>query len=475
MEESGAGGKRVLSVFTLVMINVAIICTLRGLPMLAKEGFSLVFYYAVAALFFLIPISLVSAELATGWPPRGPGGVYIWVKEAFGDRCGFLAVWLQWIQNVIWYPTVLSFIGATIAYIFDPSLATNRLYMICVILVAYWGGTYANFRGMKTTGTISTIGVIAGVFLPGIFIIALAAVWLMTGRSSQIVFSMRTLIPDLTDINKIVLLAGAFLIFSGIEVSAVHAEEVKDPKRDYPRATFISAAIAVTVLILGSLAIAVVVPQKSINLVGGLMEAFSLLLDTYKLKWLVPLVAVFITLGSLGELCSWIVGPSKGLLSTAKHGNIPPFLQRVNENGVPTRILIVQGGIVTVLAFVFLLMPTVSSSYWILSALCILLYLIMYLILFSAAIRLRYSRPEVPRAYRIPGGAAGMWIVAGTGILGALSALIISFFPPSQFKTGNIFFYEGFLITGIIVMCAAPLIISFFKNPAWKPELPEDR
>jgi len=470
-DKTAAPNRGVLGVFVLAMLNVAIICTLRGLPVMAKEGLALVFYYAAAAVFFLIPISLVTAELATGWPPKGPGGVYIWVNEAFGQRCGFLAIWLQWIQNVIWYPTALSFLAATAAYVYDPSLATNKIYMIVIILAAYWGGTLASFRGMKTSGIISTVGVIGGVFIPGLFIIALGIFWLVTGKPSEIVFSARGLIPDVTNIDNIVLFAGALLIFSGIEVSAVHAQEVRSPKEDYPRATFLAAAIAIIVLTLGSLAIAIVVPQREISLVAGLMEAFRHLLDKFGLKWLIPLIAILISMGSIGELCSWIIGPSKGLLSTAKHGNIPPFLHRVNRKNVPTNILVIQAVIVTVLAFIFLLMPTVSSSYWILSALCIILYLIMYIFLYAAAIRLRYSRPEVVRAYNIPGGIAGIWIVGGTGILGAVFTLIIGFFPPSQLKTGNVYFYEGFLITGTLVMCAVPLIISFLKKPSWKPEV----
>jgi len=162
------------------------------------------------------------------------------------------------------------------------------------------------------------------------------------------------------------------------------------------------------------------------------------------------------------------VGPSKGLYTTAKHGNLPPFLQHLNRNGVPTHIIYVQAVIVTLITFIFLLMPTVSSSYWILSVFCILLYLIMYLFVYSAAIRLRYTKPDVHRAYTIPGGFFGMWIVAGIGILGALFTIVIGFFPPSQLKTGNVLFYKGFLIIGTIIMCVAPFIIIYFKNPAWK-------
>ena len=473
-DTSPPAGRCVLSVFTLAMMNVAVICSLRGLPLMAEEGFSLVFYYAVAALIFLIPVSLVSAELATGWPPHGPGGVYIWVNEAFGDRWAFLAIWLQWIQNVIWFPTVLSFIGATLAYIYDPRLANNKLYMVHVILIAYWGCTFLNFRGMKTSGLTSTVCVMGGTIFPGTLIIILGIIWLLTGGVSQISFSARNIIPDLSNIDNVVFLAGALLIFSGMEVSAVHSNAVRNPTRDFPRAILLSAVIAIVVLILGSLSIAIVVPQKDISLVAGVMEAFKKIFDAYHIDWLVPVLAVCIAAGSVGGLCTWIAGPSKGLFTTARHGNLPPFLQHVNRNGVATHILIVQGLIVTALAFVFLLMPTVSSSYWLLSALCVILYLIMYLFLYASAIRLRYSQPDVPRAYRVPGGNIGMWVVGGAGLLGALFTLTVGFFPPSQLKTGSIGFYEGFLVLGILVMTAIPLLIFRFKKPGWAARIPDD-
>lgn len=467
--ENGYGsGKGTLSVFTLAMMNLAVICSLRGLPMMAEEGFSLVFYYLLTVLVFLIPVSLVSAELATAWPPHGPGGVYIWVREAFGERWGFFAIWLQWIQNVIWFPTVLSFIAGTIAYVFDPRLADNKIYMVVVILFTYWAGTLANFRGMKTSGSISSACVIGGVFFPGILIIVLGVVWLAGGNVSQITFSANTLFPDLSDVGNIVFLAGAFLIFAGMEVSAVHASSVRDQKRDFPRAIFLSAGIAVLVLILGSLAIAIVVPQKEISLVAGIMEAFRLILLKYHMGWMVPIIALLVAFGSIGELTTWIVGPSKGLYTTAIDGNLPPFLQHMNKHGVATHILVAQGLVVTVLSFVFLLMPSVSSSYWILSALCVTLYLIMYVFLYASAVRLRYTQPHVHRGYRVPLGNFGMWITGVTGIAGALFAITVSFFPPSQLETGSTLFYVLFLVVGLFLMSSIPLLIYHFKKPAWK-------
>ena len=210
------------------------------------------------------------------------------------------------------------------------------------------------------------------------------------------------------------------------------------------------------------------VPQKEISLVAGIMQAFHLMLVHYQMEWMVPVIALLISLGSMGEITTWIAGPSKGLHTTAKNGNLPPFLQHMNKHGVATHILFVQGCIVSLLSLVFLLMPNVSSSYWILSALCVILYLIMYILFYASALRLRYKEPKAPRPYRIPMGNLGMWIVCIIGIAGALFALIVGFFPPSQLETGSTLFYELFLIIGVVSISLIPLLIYQLKKPEWQ-------
>src|SRR5258708_18435898 len=123
------------------MINVAAVSSVRNWPTIAEYGFSSIFFFLLAALLFFIPVSMVSAELATGWP--GHGGVFLWVKEAFGHRTGFLAIWLQWIQTVVWYPTILSFIASTLAYAINPLLADNKIYTLFLVLAVIWGATFA--------------------------------------------------------------------------------------------------------------------------------------------------------------------------------------------------------------------------------------------------------------------------------------------------------------------------------------------
>jgi len=458
--------KRVLGVFTLAMINVAAIATLKNFPTMAEYGLSLVFYFAVASIIFFVPTALVSAELATGWPQTG--GVYVWVREALGPRLGFLAIWLWWFENVIWYPTILAFTASTIAYVFDPALAANKYFTLAVVLIAFWGSTLINLKGMRASGLISTVGVIAGTIIPGALVIILGIVWFAKGGELQISLSTQALVPDLTKMGNMTYLVAVLLALAGMEMSAVHAQEVEDPQKDYPKAIFLSAFIILAVTVLGSLAIAFVVPVSKLSLTAGVMEAFEVFFDAYNIKWIVPVIAVLIALGGLATMSTWIVGPSKGLLATARYGDLPPIFARVNKNRMPIPLLVFQGIIVTALACVFLFMPSVSASYWILTALTAQQYLVVYILMFAAAIKLRYSQPDVPRAYRVPLGNFGMWLVAGLGIVGAVFAIVVGFFPPAGATPVR---YVSFLMIGLIGTILIGFLIHQFRRPEWERDV----
>lgn len=465
--------KKALSIFTLAMINVAAIGTVKNWPLTAEYGFSSIFFLLLATLIFFIPTALVSAELATGWPKQG--GIFVWVKEAFGHRAGFLSVWLLWVQNVIFFPTFLSFIASAFAYIINPELANNIPYLICSILVLFWATTWANLKGMHVSSWISTFGVLCGTFIPGLAIIGFGAYWFLTGQPVQIDMSWKSLIPNLGNVEQLVFFTGILLTLCGMEMSAVHAKDVSDPKKGYPRAILLSAIIVIGLSVLGVLSIAIVIPQSQITLVAGSLQAFSYFVGAYNLKWLTPYFAALIAFGAIGSMSTWIAGPSKGLLAAAQSGDLPPRFRRINSKGMPSSLLILQAVVVTLLAALFVFMPTVSSAFWILSALVAQLYLLMYVLMFAAAIKLRYKRPDVKRAYRIPGGSLGMWLISSIGIASSVLTLIIGFFPPSQIATGSLFFYVGFLAAGMLVLCCAPSLILLFQKPDWKIPLSHEK
>lgn len=465
MQISTSKRRRVLSVFVLAMLNVSIMASLRNLPLVAEFGLSAVFFFFIVAIFFLIPCALISAELATGWPKSG--GIYIWVREGLGDRWGFMAIWMQWVHNVAWYPVIMSFIAVTMAFLISPTLSENKFFVLAVILIGFWGMTLLNYLGIRTSGWFSTIGVIVGTILPGLFIIFLGLNWIASGNLVQTELSWNALLPTFNNLGNLVFLAGLFLAFAGLEVSASYASDVQNPQRNFPRAIILGAVITFALFMLGSLAIAVVIPKQEISLVAGLMEAFRAFFNYYHLAWVLPLMAFLLIIGAIAEVNSWIIGPVRGLYATSIHGNLPPFFQKVNKHDVPTRLLLFQAILMSVTALVFLYMPQISSGFWILTALSAQSYLIMYILMFVAALKLRYTKPHVPRAYRVPFANQGLWTFCAMGILSSSFAIILCFVPPSNLKVGNPFVYVLLLLFGLFVMCAIPHIIYRCRKPYW--------
>jgi len=454
------------------MINVAAVSSVRNWPTIAEYGFASLFFFALAAILFFIPVSMVAAELSTGWPKTG--GVFVWVKEAFGHRTGFLAIWLLWAENLVYYPALISFIAGTIAYIINPDLSNSTFYVLGFVVVLFWATTLANLLGMRASGWISSFGVILGTIIPGGFIICLGMAWYFMGNPTQISFTLDSLIPNMSSPGELVLFSGVLVSLCGLEMSGVHANVVENPQKNYPTAILLSVILILGLYVLGVLAIAVVIPKQQINLVAGSLQAFSFFVNAYGLNWLTPVIAILLAFGALGTLSTWIAGPSKGLLAAAQSGDLPPLFRKLNRHGMPVALLIAQAMVVTFFSSVFLFMPTVGSAYWILNATLAQIYLIMYVLMFAAAIKLRYKYPQVKRAYKIPGGLVGIWMIAGLGLVGSASTFLIGFFPPAQIAVGNTVLYVSFLILSIVLVCIAPSVMLLFKKAEWEKNLPHE-
>ena len=476
--------KTVVSTFSLAMMTAAAVVSLRGLPMMAKEQLTLFVYIAFATFIFLIPAALVSAELGGAFGEKG-GGVYTWVKEAFGARWGFVAIWLQWIQNVVWYPTVLAFSAAAIAYVVGkPELANNGWYVGVFCIVAYWAATWVTLQGVDAIAKVTSWAFLGGTVLPGVIIMLLAVIWIVGGNpiamlhpaatDSASVMSMAgghahpRYFPSITGLGDIAFLAGIILLFAGVEVHAVHANEMANPQRQFPMAMLVASVAVILLFTFGSFAVATVLPDAQINLQEGLMKAFQLIFTRFGIGWATPIVCVLLAFGGIGGVMSWISGPSRGLLWTAQEGEIPPFLAKTNKNGVQISILLVQGVIVTVLALTYFVMADVSVAFFLLSAMTITLYLVMYMLMYGAAIRLRYSQPDLKRSYRVPGGTVGMWVIAGVGFAGVAFSFLVGFFPPTQLPVGSPTLYVGLVAGGTILFTGLPLLIGMMKQTSWR-------
>lgn len=446
------GKNRTLSVFSLVMINVIAVDSLRTLPFGAKLGSSLIFYYAVIAILFFFPVALVTAELATTYPKRG--GVYIWVREAFGHRTGFLVVWLQWMYNLAWYPTILATISLIFAYLMDSQALASPLATFVIVLIVFWLSTLGNCFGMALSSWISTFCTWIGTLIPMIVIIALGFWWIVVDNNiPKIDLSWSGIFPKVDRLEDLVLITPLIFGVMGLEMSAVHAQEVKNPKRDYPKALKFSVLIILFTLTLSSLSIALVIPGSEMNIVTGVVQASNYFFDNLGIPWMQPVICISIIVGAVGAIAAWIIGPTKAMLVAAQDDNLPKIFAKTNKRGVPVAILVLQGLIVSILSLLYITLPTVESAFFLLTQMTTIMALLMNVLMFFAAIWLRYNARDVHRPYKIPGGNWGIWIVGLMGGFTGIFAIFLGFVPPSQIPIGNPMTYKLILLIGLALFC----------------------
>ncbi|MDE2516984.1 MAG: amino acid permease [Rhodospirillales bacterium] len=474
------GRKTTLSTISVgLMTAAAVVTSLRGLPLIAKEEMTMFAYLAFTVIFYLIPASLVSAELGGAFADK-QGGLYAWVGQAFGVRWGFLAIWLQWIQNVVWYPVTLTFGAAALAYtIGRPALAENGAFVGVFCIVVYWLATLVVLQGVEVFAKIANWTFILGSVFPGIVLVAMLGYWIGTGHPigwqhlSDPALSSgghARFWPAITGFGTIAFLAGIILLFAGVEVQAVHVTEMKKPSREFPIAIGLGAVISLVIFVVGSIPIAAILPYQKISLQSGVFQTFdAVFAGLWHVGWLAQLMALFVGIGAISGVFAWLGSPCKGLLATADDGELPPVLQATNRHGMPTNILLVQGAVVTVISLLYFVIKDVSVVFFLISAMTIALYLIAYMLMYAAAITLRHTAPSLPRPFKIPGGTGGMWLTAGIGFLGVGFSFLVAFFPPSQLPVGSPVLYVAVVIVGTVLFCAIPLLIHAMRSKTWIP------
>jgi amino acid transporter len=452
--------KKVLGTFTLAMITMAAIISLRNLSLTAELGISAVFFLCIAAIIFFIPCALIIAELAAAWPK--PGACYVWVGEAFGKPIAFFTLWLSWMASVAWFPAILAFIAAMMAHIWSPiypNLEYNTTFVLLTMLCVFWTITIGNFFGIELSGIFSSIGVITGTLIPGALIIVLGFYWFLAGHQAHIELTWSNLTPNL-DIDNLSLFAGVLLSLAGVELAAYHVREAKDPQHSYPRAILLASILILTVYILGTLSISLVVPQHELSLASGLIQAFSVFFHQVGITWFVPLMAAFLLIGALAGLNAWVVGPAKGMLIVAQDGFLPAWLKQVNKRGVPVALLLMQAIFSSALALLFIYIRNDNTSIWLLTSLSAQFTCVVYVLIFAAAIKLRYSQAKTERPFKVK-------LITPLGLSGIIScafAFFIVYVPHTKLVTLNTTVYNLLLIINFAILALPPTLLVLHRR-----------
>ncbi|MDF1758079.1 MAG: APC family permease [Legionellaceae bacterium] len=447
--------KAKIGLFSLVMIAIVSVDSLRNIPVSAQYGFSLITFYLIAGIMFFLPLAWVTAKLAARYP--NTGGSYVWVTKAFGSSSGYVAILLQWIYNIIWYPTIFAFITATAASLFFPDLQNNKWFLLSISVGLFWMLSLLHCRGIRTSSWISIVSAIVGTLLPMIIMIGLAIYWLISGKSSVTPMSWGALVPTMHDIKNIGFFSNVLFSLLGLEVIAMHAGNVINPGRAYPRAVSISAITILLTIVCSSLALCVIMPVEKLSLITGLSDVLQIFFAAYSIHNVASIIGICIIIGGLGISSSWMIGLARGFQVAMCAMDSPAVLQNLNKHGAPSGVLFLQSIVYSILMSVFLLFPDIDSSYWLLSAITAQFALLYYVLVFVAAFKLlrqeKQSRVNNVLSVLLPGLACSI----------CLAGVVSGFIPPDFVDAGSQLKYQ-FIFISVFAVLGALMIYKLKYN-----------
>lgn len=453
---------RSLTGFGFFTLTAAMLMSADEYPAFAQSGLKATLFLGVAGLLWFLPVALVSAQLATmpGW---GDGGVYTWVKGGLGQRTGFIAVFFQWLQITVNFITMIYFIIGVIAYSTHfTQLNSNPWLKFSAFFIIYWVMTAIQLRGIKGTDRLVKWTFSLGIVLPAIVLLVLGAIYLGQGHPLQFDLNLAGDLQSITKTGSITVIVPYILAFTGIEASASYINNLQRPTRNYPLIMVILVFFAILLDSFGGLSVAAVVPASELSLNQGVIVAMGKMVKLIfgqTLPILVNLLGLLMAMGMLGEISSWIVGPVKSLLVTAKDEILPTRWHEVNRHQVPVRLVILQGVIVSIIAAILTIgFGGNNAAFSMAMSLTVMLYLVMYILLFTAFIYLNLTNKTKQASFKIPGGRLACLLIGIIGLIGSMIVFSSTFLSTTSttLATGTYALVMGGFL---IVVLAVTLVI----------------
>ena len=323
----------------LALMTVSSVASLRPAPTMALYRARLRLPLRAARDHLPHPDRSVSAELASAWS----GGVFRWVTEGISPNMGFVAAWHQYAMTIFYYPTLLSFVASTLAYVIDPAWASSGVWTAVVIISVYWLGTLLALRGgIGVVAKLASSGVLIGTLIPGALLVILGIIFLAQGNPSAAPMTAEHLLPEWTGIASIVLIVSNFGAYSGMEMNAVHVNELKSPSK-FPghvrRDVLVLCILSRRRFILSS--------PPGARLTAGVLQAFEAVFTHFGIQFLTPIVGLAIVSASLAGFMTWLSGPSKSLLLPSRRAGTYRLVPADHSAGVQINILAALGVVTT--------------------------------------------------------------------------------------------------------------------------------
>jgi glutamate:GABA antiporter len=457
---------RVMGFWDVLLFNIVTVLGPRWIAAAAHNGTSSITLWFLAAFLFFVPTALVIAELSTRFPEEG--GLYAWAKDAFGEFHGFVAGWTYWIYTLFYFPALLFASAAMAAYIggigYAP-LAQNRTFLLVVSFLLFFVAVYMNIIGLRIGKWLQNAGAV-GTFVPLVMlIIAAAFVWARFGSVTQFTWSNIQPHWNWDTVNFWPQIAFAF---GGLELVSSMSEEVKNPRKTFPRAILGSGIVIAVIYIMGTIAVLSLMSSVQVDPKSGVFQALTIASAALKISALGIIAAILVTVGNAGGVGSTVAGISRVPFAVGVDRYLPRAFAKVHPKWeTPYVSILVQAAVSGAILLLSQISETTVSAYQILVDATNILYFIPFLYMYAAVIRLAY-RPdrETSTAALIPGGKAGVWLAGGIGFLIVLMSIVLSVIPPGESTHKWIFEVKLIGGTGFALLLGVVLFVRGARSKA---------
>lgn len=438
---------RVMRLRDVVLFNISAIVGLRWLTTAAQFGPASLLLWFLAMLAFFLPSAAAVRELADVDP--GAGGIYRWVARAFGPRHAFVAGWLYWSNNLLYFPSLLLSTAAMAAYVGGRgtvALQNNAAFVGAISLAALWLAVGMNVVGLRIGKWLHNAGGYGTWGAAALFM--LLAAWALVTRGSATSFATLQLLPDRFDFQLVNFFATMTFAFAGLELAPSLGEEIHDAAAALRRGATLSGVTVAAMYVLGTAAVLVALPAQQVSITTGVPQATATLVERLGGAGfpLAAVVALLLVLGNVGGVGAWLAGSARLPFAAGIDRALPAAFARVHPVWqTPHVALLVQGVLATGFVIAGLAGATVRDAYVALTSTTIVAYFIPYFYLFAAYLRLRRRRTVVT-------------LVTGCLGCGAVAlSIALSFVPPAVERPA---LFEAKVIGGTIVFVAIGMLLA---------------
>ena len=460
--------KKKFRLFDAILATVCITLVAESVTPTAAIGNSQYFWWIFLIIAFCIPYGMISAELGTTYPSEG--GMYDWVKRAFGAKMASRVAWNYWINFPLWIASLAVAVTDVVAGIFDIEL---NIFWLLVLQLGYtWLVSLLGTKRIGESKWIVNIGTFCKIlFMVGLGILGIY-VFIKTGESANPIESAMDLLPTM-DLLGLSFLSVIIFNFLGFEVVATFVDDMENPKREIPKALIIGGVLMALFYILPATGVNIAMTLEEAE-AAGITDSFLILLTRIGInaditRAIVIIVGLMFIYTMVANIVSWSFGVNSVAKYSADDGGLPKVFSKTNKEGVPYMSSIMNGIVASVIIIIGIILGEVSESasnlFWTFFSLSLVTLLISYIPLFLSFIKLRKT-DKTERVYRVPGGKVMTALMAYVPFVLLVLSVIFTLFGDfsKDYISSNIPLIIGVVVSVIIQEILAARVKEPKKN-----------